>query len=129
VNNYRYNTKGIAMDTNETKIHTVTSKDTGIRYYKRLEIISDAVRVCAYVSAAIALSIVLASIVAVLIGREITGPLETWGGIIIGFYFGSFSTLLNSFVSTSNQLERDRTLGNSHQQVIESGTRQNPEGD
>lgn len=58
------------------------------------------------ISSLIAFTIIFAAIVLPFVYKDVTPPkfIETWGGVIVGFYFGSFMTLLTKVV--------EREMGN-----------------
>jgi hypothetical protein len=66
--------------------------------------ISFLIRVGVSVSAIIAITVIAVPIVAPLISSTYTIPAEIkeWGGVIIGFYFGSFITLIGSLLKTGS---------------------------
>lgn len=58
------------------------------------------------ISSLIAFIIIFSAIVLPFVYKDVTPPkfIETWGGVIVGFYFGSFMTLLTKVV--------EREMGN-----------------
>lgn len=78
------------------------------------------------VSSSIALATIAAAIFHPYISTlETPSILENWGGLIIGFYFGTFVSLLKEWLSSSPQEDRN---GTSSQQIDEEDPRKASEG-
>ncbi len=59
------------------------------------------------ISGLIALAIVISVVVLALEGvKEVPKVLENWGGIILGFYFGQFLSLVKDYMNTLSERRR-----------------------
>jgi hypothetical protein len=87
--------------------------DTSARYKQ----IGRLIYILSTTAGLIALVVVASVVVLSLIGHAIPPELANWGGIILGFYFGQFVTLLKDYMNLNTQNHSDTSERPTNQPV------------
>jgi hypothetical protein len=84
------------------------SSPSDVRAVTRNSAITRIVVLGSLVATALGILIPITAVVMSVYGKNVPDVISNWGGVIVGFYFGTFASILKDYMSHNMELEKVR---------------------